>query len=374
MVLAMALDWDELAAKALGRQFPASELSVPELVAAVGPIQSQTARSTFLGLGARSTSATYAAIAAAFEKGDLVRGSCIRGTVHTATPTHQRSLDAVTRVGLRTYWKRTAQLQHHAPHQLWAAIDAFATDQWRSPDEIRDFVTTWRTEQGEVAELDPHAGRSLPFSIGLVRRPRGGGWEGQGAPEYRSASQVTGLALPTPEQGVDEAIRLHLRSHGPSSRDDIAWWSALPARTIDESLSRLAAELIADHGPLQREYYDLLQAPAPRELPGLRLLPEFDALLCAYQAKARDRFVSAEQHSMLWNSANGLLAPPLLLDGRIAGWWRSAGSNKTRSLRITLFRGVRRPRRSEFAEAVGRLEVAWGIRVSELTVERASGS
>lgn len=368
----MALDWDDLAAMALGRQFPPTDLPVAELMRRTGPIQSQTARSTFVGLAARSTAASHAAITAAFESGELVRGSSIRGTVHTATPTQQRSLDAASRIGLRSYWERTARLRHHDAPEAWAALEDFADLQWRTPEELRDHLGLWLSAHGEDAELAPHTGRHLPCSIGLVRRPANGVWDGQGAPEYCSAAHVTGLPLPSASEGVDAAVLLHVHSHGPSSREDLSWWSGLPVRLIDQSLSRMAADLITDSGPLDREYIDVVAAPAPRDLPGVRLLPEFDALLCGYHSKARNRFVSKNQHSMLHNSANGLLVPPLLVDGRICGWWRSTGSKKSRPLSITLFRSARRPGSSELQEAIGRLEASLDIRISEVSLDRAS--
>ena len=98
--------------------------------------------------------------------------------------------------------------------------------------------------------------------------------------------------------------------------------------------------------------------------------PEFDALLCGYDSKARDRFVTPEHHRRLWNDSNGMLLPPLLVDGRITGFWRAAGTARRRPLEVTWFARTRRPRRAELDEPVAALESALGITVTEVTVSR----
>ena len=368
----MRLDWDELAARALARQFPTESRGVPALLDQVGPIQSQTARSPFLALAARG-GVDHAALTAAYEDAEVVRGSTLRGTVHTATATQHRVLDTAARVGQRVYWLRQLGLERATPEDLWDSLEAYATDAWRTPDQLRTRLDDWLIEQGEdPGRLHPHTGRYLAIGHGgLVRRPLKGGWEGQSAPGYRSAAEVTGQPRPAREAALDDLVRLHLRSHGPSSREDIAWWSGLPARTVDEVVERLSG-LIQYDGPLDRAYLDLPDAPGPRDLPGVRLLPEFDALLCAYDSKARDRFVTRDHHDALWSPANGLLLPPLLVDGRITGFWRATGSAKRRPMEVTWFAGTRRPRKAELAEAVARVEAALGVTITELTLTRAS--
>lgn len=88
-------------------------------------------------------------------------------------------------------------------------------------------------------------GRYLAFGCGaLVRRPRGGDWSGQGAPEYRTLPPVV-------DASIGDAVELHLRCHGPSSRHDLAWWSGLGLRMVDQHLVDLAdrVELVSGEGP-----------------------------------------------------------------------------------------------------------------------------
>jgi hypothetical protein len=370
-----AYDWSELRGLSLARQFPETggrdAAAVADAVARTGPIQSQTARSPFIGLGARLPGLAHDAVAEAYESLAVVRGSNIRGTVHTSTASDQALLDATTRVGNRTLWRRMLRLDHTELEAVWAAVERFAHGRWRTPAELLEFLTGWLVEQGEQAaadRLDSDAGRYFAFGHGgLIRRPLAGDWSGQGAPGYRAADAV----LPgrdVPDDPLLEVVRLHLRSYGPSSRHDVAWWSGLGLRQVDALLERL--DVGWRNGPDGRSYADLPAAAPPRDLPGVRLLPEFDAVLCGYDPQARDRFVSADDNAVLWHRNNGFMLAPVLVDGRIAGWWRLEGPSRSRTLTVTSFPGSRRLRRAEVDDAVAALATSLDISLAGVTVGR----
>ena len=370
----VSVTWDELGAAALGRQFPPVDgrdaAAVATTLRLAGPIQSQTARSTFLGLAARLPGVTHRAVTEAFETHQIVRGSVIRGTVHTCVAAHHAALDAATRLGQRGLWRRSLGLDDADLAPLWASIEEFAHAEWRTPDELASHLHGWLEAHGHTgsSRAAPPT-RYLTFGHGgLVRRPRSGGWEGQGAAEYRAATALLPAPAAAANDPIEDLVRLHLAAHGPSSRHDLAWWAGLGLTLVDQVLERL--DLAAVTGPDGREYVDLPAMPTQGELPGVRLLPEFDALLCAYHPAARARFVSATHYEVLWDSKNGLVLPPLLVDGRITGHWRSAGSARRRPLEVAWFAGTRRPRKSELDEPVAAVEAALGITVTSVTVSR----
>ena len=370
-----AYDLDELRGLSLGRQFPKIDrVGADAVVAAVdriGPIQSQTARSPYVGLSARLPGITRADVTGAYESWRIVRGSNIRGTVHTSTADDQLLLDATTRVGQRTLWRRFLRLQHAELDDVWAAIEVYAADEWRTPAELTEFLTTWLDRHGEtesVTRMEDQAGRYFAFGHGgLVRRPLRGDWSGQGAPGYRTAAAL----LPdrcAPDDPVLAAVRRHIASYGPVSRHDIAWWSGLGLRQVDVLRDQLDVTWRA--GPDGRAYADLPCSPAAREVPGVRLLPEFDALLCGYDPRARDRFVAAADNEVLWHRNNGLMLAPVLLDGRIGGYWRLEGTGRVKTLEVSLFRGTRRPRKAELDEPLASLSRALDVPLASVTTVR----
>src|SRR6478735_5529435 len=119
--------WEDLAGRALARQFPdvpgRDVVSVARALHLIGPIQAQTARSPFLALAARMPGVILATISAAYDAHRIVRGSNIRGTVHTSTPEDSPLLEVATRLGLRAVWQRTLKLDRTSLEDVWAGIE-----------------------------------------------------------------------------------------------------------------------------------------------------------------------------------------------------------------------------------------------------------
>ena len=376
----MPYSWEDLAGRSLARQFPdvagRDAAAVAETVGRIGPIQAQTARSPFLALAARMPGVRLETVSTAYDDLLIVRGSNIRGTVHTSTPEDNALLEVATRLGQRSLWNRTLNLSAKTLEDVWCGIEEYARDEWRTPAALSAHLAAWIAEHdpGARPTLANQAGRYFAFGHGgLLRRPLRGGWQGQGTPGYRSAAALLGdrsHVLDRADDAMDVLVRRHLTSYGPASRHDLAWWAGVGLRVVDASLHRLRKELTEGPGPDGRTYYDVPGTPGPIELPGVRLLPEFDALLCGYDPKARARFVDAEHYRRLWFQANGMLLAPLLLDGRLTGFWRVPGSGLSRPLEVTYFSGTRRPTKAELVAPVAALEAAYGITVTSLTVTR----
>ena len=376
---------DGLRRLSLARQFPAVRgrgvAAVRELVQRTGAMQTQTARSAYLGIAARLPGVTYATITEAYERLELVRGSTIRGTVHTSTPEQHVWLDRATRVGQRAFWARTLRPERVTLEQVWEGIERFAAPRWRDVDELGAHLRAWLVEQGErpTDRLGQPLGRYLAFGHGgLIRRPLAGGWEAQGGAGYRwveaalaeagreslAASRASGH-----EEAMDAVVLLHLASHGPVTRHDVAWWSGVGLREIDAALARLGDRARSRPGPDGREYWDVSDGgPRPVGDVGVRLLPEFDALLCGYDSTGRGRFLTPEQHERLWNRKNGLMLPPLLYRGRIAGSWRAEGSGTSRTFRATMFHDAPRPSAAELEPAVSAAALAMGWEVAGIDI------
>lgn len=389
-----AYTWEQLGRLSLARQFPLASGNVSgtgleqavETLRAVGPIQTQTARSAFVGLAARLPGMTRETLTAAYQDHAIVRGSTLRGTVHTCVAGQHPVLEAATRIGQRTLWQRAFKPRQVRLEQVWSGIEEFAWQHWRTPPELSGHLASW------LAQHDPHpatdvdaapVGRYLGFGHGgLVRRPLRGGWEGQAAPGYRTARAVLGDGPQRDALFVDAGaaltalVSLHLSRHGPASRHDIAWWSGVGLRAVDGALQAMGEAVTARPGPDGREYWDVVSAvPDGVADVGTRLLPEFDALLCGYEPAARARFVSPEHHAQLWDRSNGLLRAPVLHAGRITGHWRAEGSGRRRVVTVWVFEGCPEPNQDERAAAAADVAAAMGWDVTDLRISTAvSGS
>jgi hypothetical protein len=371
-----AYEWDDLRALTLSRQFPevvgVDPKAVVEAVRRIGPIQSQTARSPYVALGARLPGVAHDTVSAAHEAWELVRGSTIRGTVHTSSADQHPLLDATTRVGQRAIWARHLSLGHSEVEELWRATEDFAADTWRTPEELVEHLRGWLGERSRVVprEIDRSLERYLGFGHGgLIRRPLRGGWSGQGAAGYRTARTLL-PGRPPAGDPLLQVVRLHLSSYGPATRRDVAWWSGLGLRQVDALLEQLAA--VWHEGPDGAAYADVPGMPPPRDLTGVRLLPEFDAVLCGYDPRARHRFVAPTDHASLWSPGNGFMRAPLLLDGRVGGHWRIEGTGADRTLAVTVLAGSRKPRKADLDEPSTALGAALGVRLIDVSISRAT--
>ncbi len=381
-----AWTWEQLAAATLRRQFPRirgrGEAAVVELVRRVGPIQSQVARSPFVTMSSRLPGATYDAITAAHEAYALVRGSNLRGTVHTCVRDHHPLLDTITRRTLANGWRRTLRLDKTDVAAVQAGIEAFATGEWRTPDQLRDHLTGWLAEhEGESAAdraRTTGVGRSFAHvHSAMIRRPlRDGGWERQATPGYRVAGDVLDQPrsswLDDPDAALVALARQHLAAYGPANRRDIAWWSGEGLLRVDAALEALADELSQRPGPDGSTYYDVAEPPrGGLSDPGVRLLPEFDALVVGYDPKSRDRFLDPDHLPHIWAQQNGMFSSAVLSGGRLVATWKfggGAGGRPERRIDVQMFPAHPRLSESALPDQVAAIEAALAIRVTDLSI------
>lgn len=185
--LPVMLTWADLAARTLARQFPA-ELEpgdVAGLIDLVGPIQSQTARSVFIGSAARLPGVTRQQITDAYTSGAIVRGSTLRGTVHTSTAALHPLLEVATRLGQRTLWHRTLKPSDTTLEHVWAAIETYAEHQWRTPAELAAHLLDW------LQRNDPASAPGSPAPRAATSPSGTAAW-------CDVRSEVTGRARPHP--------------------------------------------------------------------------------------------------------------------------------------------------------------------------------
>jgi hypothetical protein len=380
--MARAYTWETLARATCRRQFPRirgrGAAGVVELVERVGPIQSQVARSPFVTVSSRLPGATHEAVTEAYESFGVVRGSNLRGTVHTSARSHHDLLDAVTRHAMEKGWRRHLKLERASVADVRAGIEDFARSGWRTPDELREHLIAWLGEHEGPSAANAAAttgvGRAFAHvHSGLLRRPLGdGAWDRQGAPGYRTASEVLGEASRAdldPAGALVALTRQHLRAFGPANRRDVAWWTGDGLTAVDAALATLADELTCRPGPDGQSYYDLADRPAAGHAdPGVRLLPEYDALVVGYDPKSRDRFLDPEHLPQMWMSANGMFSASVLADGRLAAAWKLVAEKARHRIEVEMFPGVRRLAESDLADQAAALETVLSIEIADMAI------
>jgi hypothetical protein len=369
--------WKSLNAATLPRQFPVvadvDRAALVALLGRVGPIQSQAARAPFLTGSSRLPGVTNATVSAAYEDHDLVRSTSLRGTVHTSLRSSHGALDAVARRTSTNLWCRTLKMTATDVARLRDRIEAVTADGWLPLPELHEQVRGWLAGEGfhdAVAASDEGVGLALfRGHSALLRRPLTGGWHQQGRYGYRTAARVLGDPPVDDEAAVTELVRTHLSAFGPATRHDISWWAGDGLRSIDAAIRRLGDELTSTPGPDGLDYLDLAVPPVGGDAdPGVRLVPEYDALLLGYAPRGRTRFADPHVVTYSWNRANGVHAPTVLSGGKLRATWRLQSYGARTRLQVTTVPGERPLNEADLtspAEAVG---LALGLDVGDVEV------
>jgi hypothetical protein len=118
----------------------------------------------------------------------------------------------------------------------------------------------------------------------------------------------------------------YLTAFGPARPEDFATWAGLPmgdarlgwgAATVDATLA--AVEVDVGGRPHWLPSGHLAWLDDPPRLPIVSLLPAFDTYLLGYQGR---ELALAPEYADRFTVGGGIIAPAVLVDGRVVGAWR----------------------------------------------------
>jgi hypothetical protein len=335
----------ELNRATLARQLLLERKKVPVLAAIerLAGLQAQWPPSPYVGLWSRLAGFTRDALERAVLRGDVMKPTVMRGTLHLVTTRDYPMFWTALR-DMPTWYD-----EGHLAHALKALPSTRALAE-AEPLTMKDALEHLAREHGHVdieARRIFHAVRRRGH---LVHAPETALWSSRPLAVYH--------AYPEPDP-VDvlhartELVRRYLAAFGPSTRADIADWSGLrvgdftPALDALEPLRRFRDEK-------GRELLDLPRAPLPAaDTPApVRFLPKWDNTLLAHAD--RSRVLPAELRKTVI-SKNGDVTQTVLLDGIVAGSWVADAKGK---IALTPFAPWPRVARREVEDEAARLE-AW---------------
>ena len=290
---------------------------LPRALERIGGIQAQYAPSMYVGLWSRLEGFERDALTRALERRSVVQATLMRSTIHLVSKADYWPLALAIRAARRASWLRAAPDTRAAQAMAGAARRAGgrARDGAMSRKEIEELVGKPRAN-------------GVGLWIDLVRVPPSGTWERRRADLYAAAEDWVGARPTIRRTRAEHLVRRYLAGFGPAARKDVASFTGLPpARAAPAARPAAAAPLPAEDG---EELLDLPRAPLPDpETPAPpRFLPTWDATLLVH---ARRTGVLPEEHRpRIFTSRNPHSFPTFLVDGRVAGTWR------TRAARIRL--------------------------------------
>ncbi|MDQ3783737.1 MAG: winged helix DNA-binding domain-containing protein [Actinomycetota bacterium] len=313
----------ELNRSTLGRQLllRRQPLGVADAVRRVVALQAQQAASPYLALWNRLTDFDPADLDAAFADGTLVKSNMVRMTLHAVHVDDYRAFREATEPSLRAAKlsdRFTASgLTVEDADALVPELLAFA-DQPRTAAEYEAWL-----EQRLGAPPKPGAWWGLRQYAPLLHSPTGGPWSFGYRPSY--VAPRTGPVLANPDVSAESLQRLvlrYLQGFGPASVADVAQFAMVQRARARKALQALAGDLERLEGPNGEELFDIPGALRPDEdTPAPpRLMAMWDSILLAYSVRSR---VIPPDYRKLVTRMNGDVLPTLLVDGCVAGVWRS---------------------------------------------------
>jgi len=351
------------------QQIAGSSFTNPaELVGWMGAVQAQEPLAAWWALGLRlggtggasaGAKGTADAIAHALADGSVLRTHVMRWTWQLVTPAdlhwmlplvaprlmaraarrhRELALDARTFRRAEAVFTRTlADGAHRTRAELGAALRAtgIAPDGQRLPHLLGHAEL-----QGLICSGAPR-GKQATWALLAGRAPRAG-------------------AALTRDEALAELARRYFRSRGPATAADFAWWSGLAPADARAGLGAVTSELTSD--PVAGvTYWRGPGAPRvpPAALADAYLLPAFDEYLVAY----RDRGAVLNPRDVRRiNAGGGLLAPTVVVGGRVVGTWRRTLGRGLVTIALSLFGKPTPGERARIIAAAGRYGAFLGLK------------
>ncbi|GAB4097535.1 crosslink repair DNA glycosylase YcaQ family protein [Brachybacterium horti] len=341
---------------------------------------------------ARTGTAAVQQVLDAFDRGGIVRGYPMRGTVFVVAADSLAWITELCAAGpLRAQVARRPALglDQEQVDRARAVLEEVAgprSDPRADPEAGRGVPRTELLAAWEAAGLEPAKGRGyhlLSHLVALGVAAYGPWRDGDTAVVLArrwlpAGSDLEGAFGGDRVAAVAELARRYVTSRGPVTERDLAWWSKLtlgeiraawPAATRDlesgfaDRDGRLHARAEdARGGDGERRWFrpGLVEEYAEREKEAMAelLLPGFDELVLGY----RDRgFLGDESRvEALVPGGNGVFRRPAIRRGEIVGTWKRAGSGARRRLEIEELTPLTAPQLTRFTRLHERFPAVGG--------------
>lgn len=347
---------EELTAALAARQMLLERraLDPVEAIRRLTPLQGQDSLAPYVALAARLDGFDRQTLHGAIDRGEVVKTTINRLTLHLAAGSEYASYAQLTRQARMRAWRTTyAHLDEEA---VVAELASFFAEP-RTNDEIRERV---RRYEG-VPQDEWGAILFARIVMPLVQVPPAGYW----AERRRPSFVVDSTPRPEPDVAATVVLERYLAAFGPASRRDVASWAGVAQRDFAAAFERLdTVSFVDEHGV---ELFDLPGGPLPppdTPLP-VRFLSRWDQALLAYAD--RERIIPLELQPLKLTLSGD---QTITVDGRVAASWLLKRSAKAVEVQITPHRAIRRSARAEIrAEAeriarfcspdAGRVEVTY---------------
>jgi hypothetical protein len=295
-------------------------LGVVEGTRRIVAIQGQQAASPYIALWNRLDGFDPEELDAAFAGRELVKATLMRFTLHVVHPSDHPAMHKAMQPQLRSRLGDARYTETGLTRELAEAVVEDALEFVAEPRSNAE-VEAWLQQR---IETDPkRMWWALRTFMPVLHAPTGGPWAFGYRPSYMSSTTPhTPLDKAASDIALQSLVRRYLEGFGPASVADIGQFGLIQRGRVKLAIEALGDKVEKLEGPDGKALYDVPGGLRPDEgtpAPS-RLLPMWDSMLLAYADRSR---VIPPEYRKLVIRMNGDTLPTLLVDGYVAGVWRT---------------------------------------------------
>jgi hypothetical protein len=334
--MARVLTRRELNRATLARQLllERTKLSPLTAIERVVGLQAQWPPSPYIGLWSRLVGFKRETLERAVQRGDVLKPTVMRGTLHLITARDYPLFYAALR-DMPTWFQ-----PHHLEHARLILAGARALAPLTQSELVAHIES--HGHEGVDARRIMHAVRRHAH---LLHNAESALWTTAPRVVYHPYAEPPELDS---VQARTTLVHRYLRAFGPATKADIADWSGLRVRDFDHALDALPTYRSEDG----KELFDVPRAPLPApDTPApIRFLPKWDNTLLAFAD--RRRVISDELRRGIIGK-NGDVASTVLVDGVVAAKW---SYDRNGVVSVEYVGPVTRTQKADVAEEAARLQ------------------
>lgn len=298
-------------------------------VEATAGLQAQEPRPPFIGLWSRLLGFQRGDLLTALRERHVVRATLLRGTQHLVSAADYAAWRGLMQPMLTAAFFGLGDRTRHIDPLPIAAVARPFMSLPRTFTDLRAHLAHAFPDEAD----DRAMGHAVRCHLPLVTAPDDGPWGIANDPLYVAAEEW--LERPVDLQGdLQGLVRRYLAAFGPATAADMQAWCGL--KGLKPVLESMAAELVVLRDAKGKALWDLPDAPRPPpETPApVRYVPAFDNLILAHADRTR---IVDEAWRPRIVSKNLQVAATFLVDGFVAGIWKTARKAKLATLTLEPF-------------------------------------
>ena len=286
-------------------------IDAADAVRRVVALQAQEPASPYLGLWNRVERFDGASLDDAFTDRTVVKASVVRITLHAVAADDYPAFYAAMLPYLRA--SRLHDDRFTSEGLTAAAADALV------PGLLELLAEPRGKAEVEAFCGPPRMWWALRTFAPLLHAPTGPPWSFGPRPRYVASGVPIEADV---DGGRATLVKRYLEGFGPASAADVGMFTMLRKPPVQQALAYLGDQLVRLQGPDGVELFDVPDGPIPAGTTKAppRLLGMWDNVLLAYADRTRVLPDAYRPHVI---RRNGDVLPTVVVDGQVAGVWRS---------------------------------------------------